>query len=283
MYKLSIENEYGDRLELTNNPNYDVLSVDGLNPANGEINTVEIAGFDGSMFNSSRITSRNIVITLNIQFPIEENRIALYKYIQVKRYIKVYYENEHRKVYCEGYVETFENNLFSILQQPQISIICPDPYWKSEDEINVGFSDVASLFEFPFSVPYGSGIPISEVRRLTTEYVNVGEVATGVIIKFRATADGVENPTFYNNTTNQFIGVNFTMQAGDIITINTQRGHKSIKLLRGGAETNILSARMQGSSWVDFKPGENEVSFDAAVNQSYLVTSVMAIRRFEGV
>ena len=282
MYKLAIENEYGDKLELTNNPDYDVVKVDGLNPAPGEINSIAIAGFDGAIFNSSRIQSRNIVIYLNIHFPIEENRIALYKYIQVKRYIKVYYENEHRKVYCEGYVETFENDLFCMTQQPQISIICPDPFWKAEEEFNINFSDIVSLFEFPFAIPSG-GIPFSQIRRLTTEYVNIGEVTSGAIIKFRATADGITDPTFYNFTTNKYIGVNFTMQAGDVITINTQQGHKGIKLLRGGVKTNILADRKAGSSWVDFKPGENEISYDASSGQSYLVTSVVAVRRFEGV
>lgn len=282
MFKLAIENEYGEKLELTNNPDYDVVKVDGLNPAPGEINSIEIAGFDGAIFNSSRIQSRNIVILLNIHFPIEENRIALYKYIQVKRYIKVYYENEHRKVYCEGYVETFENDLFGMTQQPQISIVCPDPFWKSEDELNIGFSDIVSLFEFPFAIPSG-GIAFSQIRRLTTEYVNIGEVATGAIIKFRATADDVVNPTFYNHTTNKYIGVNFTMQQGDVITLNTQQGHKSIKLLRGGVETNILTDRKAGSSWVDFKPGENEISYDASSGQAFLVVSVVAIRRYEGV
>lgn len=282
MFKLAIENEYGEKLELTGNPNYDVVKVDGLNPASGEINSIEIAGFDGAIFNSSRILSRNIVINLNIHYPIEENRIALYKYVQVKRYIKVYYENEHRKVYCEGYVETFENDLFGMTQQPQISIICPDPFWKAEDEINVGFSDIVSLFEFPFAIPSG-GIPFSQIRRLTTEYVNIGEVATGAIIKFRATANGVTNPTFYNQTTNKFFGVNFEMQEGDVITINTQQGHKSVKLLRNGAVTNILSYRKDGSSWVEFKPGENEISFDASAGQANLVVSVVAIRKFEGV
>ena len=282
MFKLAIENEYGEKLELTNNPDYDVVKIDGLNPAPGEINSIEIAGFDGAIFNSSRIQSRNIVILLNIHFPIEENRIALYKYVQVKRYIKVYYENEHRKVYCEGYVETFENDLFGMTQQPQISIVCPDPFWKSEDELNIGFSDIVSLFEFPFAIPSG-GIPFSQIRRLTTEYVNIGEVTTGAIIKFRATANGVTNPTFYNQTTNKFFGVNFEMQEGDVITINTQQGHKSVKLLRNGAVTNILSYRKDGSSWVEFKPGENEISFDASAGQANLVVSVVAIRKFEGV
>ncbi len=75
MYTLIIENEKGEQLKLTDNPNYDVLSVEGTNPPKADINTVTVSGSDGSRFNSSRLSERNLVITLNIRPPTEENRI----------------------------------------------------------------------------------------------------------------------------------------------------------------------------------------------------------------
>lgn len=282
MYTLIVENERGEQLELTHNDNYDVLEVTGLNPSAAAINTVNIAGVDGSRFNSSRIEQRNIVITLNIKYPIEDNRLALYKYFRVKRYIKIYYKNEHRDVFTEGYVETFENNPFTQLQQPQISIICPNPFWKAIDEIKVEFSNTISLFEFPFSIP-PAGIEFSRIQRLTTTYINAGDVATGGIIKFYATANQILNPIFYNRTTGEYFGLNFDMEQGDVITINTQQGEKSVTLLRDGVTTNILSSRQSGSSWIAFEPGENEISYGADEGQSSLNVTVMAVQRFEGV
>lgn len=282
MYTLIVENERGEQLELTHNENYDVLEVDGLNPPTAAINTVEIANVDGARFNSSRIETRNIVIRLNIKPPIETNRIALYKYFRVKKYIKIYYQNEHRDVFTEGYIETFENSLFGMLQQPQISIICPNPFWKSTSETQVEFSNTTALFEFPFLIP-SEGIEFSRIERLTTTYINTGEVETGAIIKFYATSNQILNPVFYNRTTGKFFGLNFDMYEGDVITVNTQQGEKSATLLRDGVITNILSLRQNGSSWITFEPGENEISYGADNGQNSLNVTVTAIQKYEGV
>lgn len=282
MYTLIVQNANGDQLNLTENTNYDVLEVTGTNPPPASINTVNVAGIDGSRFNSSRIGQRNIVITLDIKAPIEKNRIELYRYFKVKKYIKIYYQNENRDVYIEGYVESFENNPWSKHQRPQISIICPDPFWKAVNETNIKFSKTIGLFEFPFSIPSG-GVEFSRIEKLTTVFVNFGEVAIGAIIEFHAETNQVLNPKFYNRTTNTFFGLNFDMYAGDRIIINTQQGHKSAVLMRNGVSQNLLSDRMENSSWVTFEPGENEISYDADEGSENLNVTVTAVQQFEGV
>lgn len=282
MFRLFVENEKGDKLELTNSDKYDVIEIDGLNPPVANINLVEIANVDGAHFNSSRIQTRNVVLRLNIKPPIEANRINLYKYFRAKRYVKLSYKNDTRDVYTEGYVETFENNQFDMTQQPQISIICPNPFWKSTNETEVDFSSTSALFEFPFSIPVG-GIEFSRINRVTTTYLNAGEVATGAIIKFHATANGITNPVFYNLTTNKFFGLTFEMNEGDEIIINTLQGEKSVSLIRSGTKTNILSARQALSDWIVFEPGVNEISYDADHGQANLRVSVIAVQKFEGV
>lgn len=282
MYTLIVENEKGEQLELTHNENYDVIEVIGLNPPTAAINTAIVAGFDGSRFNSSRIEQRNIVITLNIRPRVETNRLALYKYFRVKRYIKIYYKNGSRDVFIEGYVESFENNLFGMTQQPQISIICPNPFWKSIKETYVDFSNLSALFEFPFSIP-SSGIEFSHINKVTTAYINAGDVATGAIIKFHASTNQILNPIFYNRTRGEYFGLNFDMYVGDTITVNTQQGEKSVTLLRNGETTNILSKRQSGSSWITFDPGVNEISYSADVGQTVLNVTVSAVQKYEGV
>lgn len=269
-------------MELTNNENYDVVEVIGTNPPPAAINTINVVGIDGSRFNSSRVQERNIVITLNIKPPIERNRLELYKYFQVKRYIKIYYKTESRDAYIEGYVETFENNPFSMLQQPQISIICPEPYWKSVKNTTTKFSNVIPLFEFPFSIS-SEGTEFSRLEASPTAIIDVGEAETGAIIEFYAGTDQILNPRFYNQTTNEFFGLNFDMEVGDMIIVNTQQGQKSVKLLREGVTTNILSDRMIGSSWIRFEPGENIISYDADEGAENLSVKVTVVQKYEGV
>jgi len=282
MYTLIVENAKGEQLHLTDNDNYDVVEVTGTNPPVAAINTTNVTGMDGSRFNSSRIGQRNIVITLNIKPPIEANRLELYKYFQVKRYIKVYYKNDHRDVYIEGYVESFENNPWTQLQKPQISIICPDPFWKSINDTIINFSSTIALFEFPFSIP-SEGIPFSEIQRMTTAQIDVGDVETGAIIEFHATTDQILAPKLYNLTTNEFFGINIDMEAGDTIIVNTERGKKSVILIQDGVSTNILSDRKKGSTWLTFQPGINELSYDAYVGTENLRVKVTVTPKFEGV
>ena len=282
MYHLIVENESGDKLELTNNRNYDVLNVSGTNPPVATINTVNIVGMDGSRFNSSRVQQRNIVITLNIQHPIEANRLTLYNFFTVKRWVKLYYKNSRRDVYIEGYVESLENNPWSQLQQPQISIICPHPYWLSTSETTVDFSNSKAAFEFPFSIP-SEGIEFSTLEQIASEIVNVGEVQTGGIITFFATADQIINPIFYNRTANTFFGIDFEMNQGDLITVNSLIGQKSVTLLRDGVTTNILSDRTDGSTWLTLGPGENEVSFGSDEGSENLRATLTIVQKFEGV
>ena len=126
MYTLKVENQKGEILDLTGSPSYDVLKIDGLNPPSASINFSTMANFDGSIYNSAQLGNRNIVLTIKVYNPVETNRINLYKYFQMKKKIRVYYENNTRSVYADGYVETFENDYFTINQTIQISILCPN-------------------------------------------------------------------------------------------------------------------------------------------------------------
>ena len=279
---MTIENEFGELLPLTNSPDYDVLAVFGLNPAPANINTVAVSGIDGTRFNSARIGERNVVISLNIRGDIESNRIKLYKYFRVKHPIRVHYKNDHLNVFIDGYIDTFENDLFTKLQQPQISIICPNPYWKSITETDVDFDSVTDLFEFPFAIE-STGIPFSDLASVTVTYFNAGDVATGGIITFTALANGVKNPVFYNRTNGTFFGLTFTMQSGDVITINTQQGEKGVTLLRGGVKTSIVNSRSTGSTWLVFNPGENEISYGADEGATSLRVTLQSVQKFEGV
>lgn len=281
MYTLIVENEKGEQLQLTNNPDYDVLSIEGTNPPKADINTVIMSGFDGSKFNSARLSERNLVITLNICQPIEENRINLYKYFRVKHKVRIYYKIKDRNAYIDGYVESFENSPFTQLQQPQISVICPESYWKELDELIINFSNTVNLFSFPFSIE-SQGIEFSRIGHFSQAIINTGDVATGGIIRFYATAQ-VLKPVFHNYTNNTFFGLNMDLYEGDSVIINTQKGEKSLTLLRGGMTLNILSERSENSSWIVFEAGENQIGCTADDGTEYLDVSVEIVRKYEGI
>lgn len=120
-----------------------VTNIEGLAPMPGTINMDDNAGGDGSIFNSARAQNRNIVITMKpfeedmydfdgqlIKASMEACRRKIYLIFPLKRKIRLYLETETRKYYIDGYVETINADYFGDMEGAQVSILCPDPYFK---------------------------------------------------------------------------------------------------------------------------------------------------------
>lgn len=278
MFKCKIENVKNEILTLTQDEsNYQVLSITGLNPPKAQINTSTVAGLDGSKFNSSKLENRNIVITLKINGDVEANRIKLYKYCTTKEWCKFYYENEHRNVYIDCYVENLECDLFVKDETAQISLICPQPYFKDMELIIDDISKVLAAFEFPFA--YGNNgatnigssgttdeaIEFSTIdKNRVTNVINNSESETGLIIniEFLKTV----NKLLIKNTTT---GEEFTLDRSnygsfiknDKVIIDTNKGNKSITLIRDAEEINIFPSLKKGSVFFQLDMGDNYFSY----------------------
>lgn len=261
MYNLSVENHRGDILKLTNNPNYKVYRVEGLNPPQASINTSVNTTQDGSKVNSARVENRNIVIYVSIEGNVEANRINLYKYFPSKKPVTLYFSNGERDVSICGNVEIIECDLFANKQVAQISIICPNPYFKGVDELITMLGDVVPMFQFPFSAP-AEGIEFSVLTpNIRKSIVNTGDTESGVIIKMFATGT-VVNPIIYDVLKGIYIALNLTMQPLDTIIINTNIGEKSITLIRGGKSSNAMGYMRRDSKWFVFEAGDNVYTYD---------------------
>ena len=184
------------------------------------------------------------------------------KLLLPKRYLKISYATKEKNVYIEGYIESFEYDHFSNKVKCQISVMCPKPYWRAQDAEVTKMSPVVDLFEFPFSIP-AEGIAFSEYVGSMSEYItNPGNVEIGVMIDIEATKK-VKNPLIVNATTGQQIKLLIVINEGDHITINTERGDKSIILERNGEKTNVLNTLDDTSEWLRLAPGSNRINYNA--------------------
>ena len=281
MFTLKVENPKGEILALTNNPNYDVIKIEGLTPPATALNFTSLVNLDGSQYNSGRLDNRNIVITVVLHGNIEKNRINLYKYFPIKKQVRLYFRNDTRDVYIDGYIESFEADLFELGQKAQISVICPSPYFRSTKISVIEFANLNNLFEFPFSIDK-DGIPFGELILSDTTYNNVGDIEIGMIIILKA-VETVSNPKIYNATTKECFGLNFTLQEGDEIVIDTIPGEKSVRLTRNGDIFNIINSIQQGSNWLYFAPGINKLSYECDKGASALNISISTVNFYEGV
>ena len=281
MFTLIAQNKYGQQLELTHNEAYTIKSIDGLDPPDAQINTTRNANDDGSVYNSSYVTNRVIVITIAINGPAEENRINLYKYFKSKAAVRLYYNNGIRNVYIDGYVQRMPIGFFDKKQIIQITIFCPKPFFNgTEDEI-VDFSSVNALFEFPFSIE--EPIPFSElVVEQEKTIINNGDVETGMLIIMRARGN-LTNPVIYNVETSEYFALDLSMIKGDEIQINTKKKEKSVIKISDGVVTNIIGNLRNGSTWFQLNPGDNLFTTSATTSPENLDTYCVITDQFEGV
>lgn len=284
MFTLEIENENKSKLKLTQDESiYQVVNVEGFTPPKAEIVTIDVANMDGQRFKSSRLDVRNIVLTIQINGDVETNRIKLYDFFDCGQKSKIYYSNGSRKVYIDGYTENFECELFSNSQSAQISIICPEPHWKSLYSIFVDISQSFGAFEFPFAIE-SEGIEFETfIDKREVNVVNEGDSSCGLIITLTALGDEIINPTIWNVKTQEFMSLNLTLNVGDYVVINTNKGSKSIFKFENGVRTNVISSLKNGSSWLQLGKGINTFTYDGDANYSQLQVYLEFNNLYKGV
>jgi hypothetical protein len=253
-----------------------VRDIDGLTPTKSNINITELATKDGAIFNSARSVSRNIVLSLDfMEKPtIEDVRLLSYKYFPTKRNVQLQIETDRRISKISGYVESNEVNIFSPKEGAIISIICPDAYLESLENMVTEFNGIESLFEFPFSnesltnneITFGN---ILVINKSTIDYT--GDAPTGIIIYIHALGPAY-NVGIVNDKTNEIIKISDAklialtgsgIITGDDIVISTVKGNKFITLIRNGVATNIRNALDKNVSWFQLERGENLFYFVA--------------------
>lgn len=293
MFSLKVENGAGQQFMLTGNETaYQVTKIDGLNPPNATIQSTTVAGMDGSRFASAKLTERNIVLTIKINGDVEANRLYLYQYFKTKNYCKIYYANGVRSVYAEGYVETIECDLFENSQTMQVSIVCHDPYLKDIDEMIYDISQIIGKFTFPFAFG-AAGIVESTITDDAIEFsiieknnvvniVNRGDTDCGFVVEIVALG-AITNPIVYSVDTGEKISVDCMMVKGDVLTINTQAGKKSVTLTHDGTSINYLRHLVRGSSWLKVKHGDNQYSYSASHGEDLIQMLVRFRTMYEAV
>lgn len=276
-----------------------IKSIEGLGPVTANINFKELATNDGSIDNSARLSSRNIVMSLQFMGSptIEETRLKSYKYFPIKRNIKFLIETDSRICETIGRVETNVPTIFSNAEGCQISILCPNPYFYSAGENGTNqtiFYGTEPLFEFPFSNESLTEdlIEFSSIENRTegTIYYD-GDAEIGITIQIHAVGEA-EGLVIYNTKTREIMRINDDklkslmgsgIQAGDEITITTSRGEKGIYMLRSGVTTNILNSLEKPIKWFQLSKGDNTFAYTASSGLTNLQFRIENKVIYEGV
>lgn len=300
---VTVTNHLGESLELElefpEKSGFFIQEISGLGPSKATINATEMATDDGALFNSARVSSRNIVLTLGfLDAPnIETTRQLSYKYFPIKRQIHLMFKTDNRICGTNGYVESNEPNIFSSQETTQISIICPDPYFYSEGKDGLNetvFSGIEAAFEFPFSnesltedlIEFGI---IRNQQEQNVFYSGDSEIGIFINIHAIGSASGLkivnvgtrETMSISSEKLVTLTGSDITI--GDEIIISTVKGKKYISLIRNGVTTNILNCLDRDSAWFQLSKGDNIFAYVTDSGSENLQFSIENQLVYEGV
>lgn len=284
-------------LENPENSGFIVREIRGLGPCKATINTTEVSTNDGSIYNSARLNTRNIVFDLVfIGTDIESLRQLSYKFFPIKKPLTLEFITDNRDCVTTGYVESNEPNIFSSSESATISILCPDAYFYSIEagENITTFYGEDPLFEFPFenNSLTENLIEFGDIRQYTDAVIVYdGDSEIGITITIHSVGEA-SNISIYNTGTRQQMVIDTAkiesltgsgLIAGDDIIICTVKGKKSITLLRNGEYTNILNALDKKSDWFQLVKGENVFAYTAETGVQNLQFKVQNDVIYEGI
>lgn len=253
---------------------------------------------DGSRIDNVRAMPRGILLTFALQGDINESREFFKSFIKSKQQGSlIETKDDGTEIEITGVAKIPPYNQMEQLTTIQLELYCGQPYWEDIEFLIETISEVVDLLYFPVGgIPFGKintntneviGRPFGEISVSKEDTIhNNGDTAVGMTIEIVALST-TTNPKIACSTGEQngwFMKLNVTMQANDIIQINTTKGQKSITY-NGNNTVNgvpVLSLlEFQGKDWLQLETGDNtfNVLSDDDVFDGYF--NIFAKRRWE--
>jgi Phage tail protein len=263
MQTLTYTNSLGESLTLSGS--FLVSKVTGLGDVDADIQTQKSPFQDGSSYLDSLLVERMINFEVGIlgsgHDDISSKRQQLSRVFNPKlgkgvlryQYGTIVREIEAVPDSVPVFPSGNENRGISH-QIAVITLLCPNPYWKSLDITEEPAFE--PLFSFPFEGKFQMGI-----QRDQRIIVNDGDSPSPVYIEFYGPAT---NPIITNNTTGEYIKVNQTLGENEYMRIDTTRGKKSVEFVaEDGTVTNVFNWIDLGSTLFQLVIGENDIQYSA--------------------
>ena len=162
----------------------------------------------------------------------------------------------------------------AIFQDFTIQLLCLNPFWRKEAKTRDDIATWIGGLEFPEEIPLVEGWEIGYRQpSLIVNVYNEGDVQAGIRAEFRALGV-VKNPSLLNVDTQEFIKLNITLQAGDILSVSTGYGEKEVTLQRDGVTSDAFRYLDVDSTYFQLSVGDNLYRYSAEENLENLEVSI---------
>jgi phage-related protein len=233
------------------------------------VNTQPNALLDGAAFINNNVEPREISMAATCT---EKRRDFLVRFFNPKQEIKATIKMHETTRWITGYVSDFQfvQNRVGNKNAFEVSLNCPDPFFKNMDSFGKNIANIVSMFAFPFISPIAPQQNadgtyhwikdhVSGYRQFNNKVMldNEGDMAVGVAFRIEARG-AIVNPQI-TLSTGEFIKINRTLAQGDILTIDTSRGNKRIEI--NGVNSFHYIDRSSTMFLLDVGP--NDIEYDA--------------------
>lgn len=244
-----------------------VLNITGLAPVKTDLRITNYGGQSGGYYNGSRVGTRNIVFTLKPLGPdIEYVRRWAYKLLDVEEHVSMVFVTDYGDRRIDGYVESFEVDMFSKNELFTVSVLCPRPEFTDGDGVVLTSSSadtMNAIFEFPFEsrwfmddIEFGTPHEYAE----NTIYYG-GEVPTGCEMHIDILSDPGKNVVIEGprGTRVAVDNVNSVIKKNGRLVLNTIVGKREAYYVKDGTRTDLAWTLWNQSNWPILYPGYNTI------------------------
>lgn len=292
---ITCRNEDGVEVEFSyqSDAKFYLYSIEGITSVKNKVTTSENTTVDGSIYQGSVVTEKNIVITTEIDASTSEEhqirRDLLYSCFKSKK-SGVLTVNENGVLRSIGYVvESVEIDADGGPERfGTISLKCTDPFFQDEQDTVVTMAGWESGFEYLHEWVEEGEEYGSRTAEITKEIENDSPADyIGITITIDATG-AVTNPAIYHTEENEHIKIGtdvnpFIMQPGDRLRITTGTNEKDVVLIRGGSEEGVNEYLDEESEYIQLIHGKNTLTYAADAGRDYMDVTITYRLRYPGI
>lgn len=280
------KNEIGEEILLTSNK-IKLINHTGMSGLENNINSIKSSNQNGSTYVNSNIEEREIKLTLRIIANSEEYRTIKRKLFTV---FNPTYKGELILKNIEGEKKIFTRVTYSPnfivngnKKECEVNLVALDPYWRDINETKTDIASWKGSFSFPLMIPLDTGLMIGyREPSLIANVNNIGDIKTGMRIEFKALS-AVVNPQLINIETQDYIKINKTMEAGEVITVTTDFSNKRVSINKNGVLENGFNYFDLYSTFLQLEIGDNLFRYNAQEGLESLEVTIYHTSRYLGV